>query len=261
MGADNVTEEKQRKDMTDEELLCEYKKTGDLSVRNEIVLRYVSVVTALAVNCKRVYSFFMDQEDMENEAIIWLIQLIEKYDPNRNRRFFPFVYERIQWKILDLRRKYLRKGTTAKYDLAKINHAEAVLVKTSGVSPTKADIAGYLGVTLTELERMIEGTGVISNTSLDHMLEGDEVQEGACILRNSSVSEQPEDCYMDKEFKQKLIDGIHTLPNQYQIALSLYYEKGLKQKEIAEVFGVSTPRVNQILKKAVEMLREYLNDY
>ena len=43
--------------------------------------------------------------------------------------------------------------------------------------------------------------------------------------------------------------------------LSLYYEKNLHMKEIAQVMEVSEPRISQIHASAIQKLRTYMNNY
>ena len=43
--------------------------------------------------------------------------------------------------------------------------------------------------------------------------------------------------------------------------LSLYYEKELTMKEIAQVLGVSAPRISQIHNRAIQRLQAYMKQY
>ena len=43
--------------------------------------------------------------------------------------------------------------------------------------------------------------------------------------------------------------------------MSLYYEKDLSMKEIAQILGVSAPRISQIHSRAIDHLREYMKQY
>lgn len=45
------------------------------------------------------------------------------------------------------------------------------------------------------------------------------------------------------------------------MVLSLYYEKELNMKEIAQVLGVSAARVSQIHSRALQRLRVYMKQY
>ena len=46
-----------------------------------------------------------------------------------------------------------------------------------------------------------------------------------------------------------------------RLVLSLYYEKELTMKEIAQVLGVSAPRISQIHNRAIQRLQAYMKQY
>ena len=45
------------------------------------------------------------------------------------------------------------------------------------------------------------------------------------------------------------------------MVLSLYYEKNLHMKEIAQIMEVSEPRISQIHTRAIQKLRIYMDKY
>ena len=71
----------------------------------------------------------------------------------------------------------------------------------------------------------------------------------------------PEEQLEQRELREKLIEGIQTLRENEQTVLSLYYEKGLNMRGIAQVLDVSEPRVSQIHSRALQKLRVYLQSY
>ena len=58
-----------------------------------------------------------------------------------------------------------------------------------------------------------------------------------------------------------LKQGISSLREKEQLVLSLYSEKELSMKEIAQVLNVSAPRISQIHSRAIEHLRQYMKQY
>ena len=60
---------------TNEELLAEYKKTGDNKMKQELVLRYSYLVKAVAIQMRGVYISFAEVDDIVNEGIIALMGL------------------------------------------------------------------------------------------------------------------------------------------------------------------------------------------
>ena len=61
--------------------------------------------------------------------------------------------------------------------------------------------------------------------------------------------------------QRALATGITTLRKNEQIVLSLYYEKNLHLKEIAQVMELSEPRISQIHTRAIQKLRSYMEAY
>ena len=70
--------------MTNEELLEEYRRTGDLEVKQELVLRYVYVVRTIALQMRDIYLGFTQVEDIIQEGVIALMNLLDKYDSTKN---------------------------------------------------------------------------------------------------------------------------------------------------------------------------------
>ena len=71
----------------------------------------------------------------------------------------------------------------------------------------------------------------------------------------------PEERYEEQELHETLKKGIASLREKERLVLSLYYEKDLSMKEIAQVLHVSAPRVSQIHSKAIGHLRLYMKQY
>ncbi len=75
------------------------------------------------------------------------------------------------------------------------------------------------------------------------------------------MNDPTEEQFQDKELHQVLKEGIASLRENEQMVLSLYYEKELNMKEIAQVLGVSAARVSQIHSRALQRLRVYMKQY
>lgn len=73
--------------------------------------------------------------------------------------------------------------------------------------------------------------------------------------------DQPEELYEEQELHEVLRQGVASLREKERLVLSLYYEKELNMKEIAQVLNVSAPRVSQIHSRAIQHLRLYMKQY
>ena len=68
-------------------------------------------------------------------------------------------------------------------------------------------------------------------------------------------------CFQRPLFHEILRQGIASLRDKERLVLSLYYEKELNMKEIAQVLNVSAPRISQIHSRAIQHLRLYMKKY
>lgn len=51
------------------ELLEKYRLTGDMNVRNEIVLMYMDLVKMIAVSMRNIYTGYAESDDIINEGV------------------------------------------------------------------------------------------------------------------------------------------------------------------------------------------------
>ena len=87
------------------ELLEKYRLTGDMNVRNEIVLMYMDLVKMIAVSMRNIYTGYAESDDIINEGVIALMAAIDGFDPEKNVKFETYAGIRIKGAVID----YLRK--------------------------------------------------------------------------------------------------------------------------------------------------------
>jgi len=75
------------------------------------------------------------------------------------------------------------------------------------------------------------------------------------------TAETPSDLLLMKDLSEKIQAGIDRLPPQQQTAFKLKRYEGKKNREIAEIMGLSVKTVEMHLAKAMLSLRIYLKDY
>ena len=93
------------KDKTNEELLALYQKSGELSIKQELVMRYLYIVKTIAAQMRGVYAGSLQMEDIINEGVIAIMKGIDRYDAERDNKFETFISRRIRGMIIDLVRK------------------------------------------------------------------------------------------------------------------------------------------------------------
>lgn len=79
--------------------------------------------------------------------------------------------------------------------------------------------------------------------------------------KEPSFAESPSDFLIVKDLSEKIKMGVDRLPQQQQTTFKLKRYEGKKNKEIAEIMGLSVKTVEMHLAKALLSLRTYLKDY
>lgn len=247
------------KDMSTEELVEAYQSTGALAAKQELVLRYIHIVRAIALQMRGVYLKFAQVDDIVSEGVIALMNAVDKFDPNKNVRFETYISKRIRGLVIDLARRQDWVSRGVRRNLREIDQVSNALFVELGRTPTDQEIADRMEVSLDKYQQMLGKTNLCNILSLESILE-DSVQgvTGDLILAEQSEN-QPEQRLQKEELRQFLRAGIQSLLESERMVISLYYEQDLNMKEIAQVMKVSEPRISQIHANAIRKLRAFLS--
>ena len=117
-----------------------------------------------------------------------------------------------------------------------------------------------LGVTPERYQKDAANIALSNVLSLDVLM--DTREDGYQLeIPSSDTQSQPETALQEREMQRALAQGIASLRENEQIVLSLYYERNLHLKEIAQVMELSEPRISQIHTRAIQKLRTYMENY
>jgi len=83
-----------------EELMRLYKNSGDVELRNQLVMHYIQYVNAAIYSMRSVLLSNIPFEDFFNQGVLALIDCIERYDPLRGATFDTYSYLGIRGSIL-----------------------------------------------------------------------------------------------------------------------------------------------------------------
>ena len=246
---------------SNEELLIEYKKSQDHEIKQELVLRYVDTVRMIANQMRDVYSSFTHIDDIVNEGVIAIMKAIEKFEPEKNVKFETYISKRIRGLIIDLARKQdwvPRSVRKTNRDIANI--IDDIYTRTGEV-PSHEEIADILGISMQKYWEQTSQNNIYGFLSLDLIIEeGGSVAE-AKTISNTGLDNSPESNLLDLELNENLIREISGLRDREKEVLQMYYGGNFSMKEIAEILGVSEPRVSQIHAAAIKKLRLKMQDY
>ncbi|MBR3705207.1 MAG: FliA/WhiG family RNA polymerase sigma factor [Oscillospiraceae bacterium] len=247
--------------MSNEELLAAYKITGDEQYKWPLVLRYKDLIKSAALQIRGVYNHLAQVDDIVSEGILTLVSAIDRYDPEKGVKFETFIAKRIRGMVIDVARKQDWLPRSLRKRTREIDEAVTQLYTDLGRCPTDTEVAQYLGVSVEKYHKEAAGVALGNILSLDALIDMREQDMGWFEMPARDAKEQPEVVFQERELHEMLANGINSLRENEQIVLSLYYEKNLHMKEIAQVMDISAPRVSQIHARAIEKLQEHMRAY
>ena len=247
--------------MSNEELLMAYKETGDEQYKWPLVLRYKDLIKNAALQIRGVYSHLAQVDDIVSEGILTLVSAIDRYDPEKGVKFETFIAKRIRGMVIDVARKQDWLPRSLRKRTREIDEAVSHLYTELGRCPSDAEVAQYMGISVEKYHKEAAGVALGNILSLDALIDMREQDVGWFEMPARDAKEQPEAVYQEREMHEVLTNGISKLRKNEQIVLSLYYEKNLHMKEIAQVMDISAPRVSQIHARAIEKLQDHMRAY
>ena len=247
--------------MPTDDLLALYKQTGDEELKWPLVLRYEGLIKSAALQIRGVYSSFAQVDDIVSEGIFTLLSALDKFDPDKGIKFETYVAKRIRGMVIDLARKQDWLPRNIRQRAKEIDTAVSHLANELGRFPTDHEVAGHLGIPTDKYQKEAARVALSNTLSLDALMDARDMEGYRFEVSTEDARSQPESALQDQELQETLASGIAALQKNEQIVLSLYYEKNLHMKEIAQVMGVSEPRISQIHSRAIQKLREHMGTY
>ena len=245
--------------LDNEELMLRYKETGDEELKWALVLRFQDQIRRVALRTCGLYSSFSQLDDVIHEGILALLSAVDRFDPAKGVKLETYVAKRLKGMVIDLSRKQDWLPRQLRQTANRLNRAVDELSVELGHMPESQEVADYLGVSKAEYEKMLSETAGANLVSFEMLLDS----YGSAAGKQASASEfenPPEELCQERELRENLAEGIATLRPKERLVLSLYYEKELTMKEIAQVLEVSPPRVSQIHSHAIQRLRLFLKE-
>ncbi|MGN1350238.1 MAG: sigma-70 family RNA polymerase sigma factor [Anaerovoracaceae bacterium] len=247
---------------TNEELLRQYKQTGQNDIKQELVIRYSYLVKAIAVQMRGVYLSFAEVDDIINEGIIALMQAIEKFDFSRNVKLETYASLRIKGTIVDMARKQDWIPRSIRKKAKEIDRASMELYEKNGVMPGDSEVAEYMGIPLEKFHKIQGEMNLYNVISLDSIISDYKDSFNVTPLSGQQgPDDAPAESLQKKEMSQVLEKAVRGLSEREQLIISLYYGKEMSMKDISMILEVSEPRVSQLHSSAIRKLRTVMQSY
>ena len=238
----------------------QYKASGDVSLRNRLVLTYVPLVKHIVYKKLRELPASCEVEDLISCGIESLIAAIDRYDPAKGAGLEPYLWTRIHGSVLDeLRRRDWAPRSLRRLE-RDLKQARETFTGVHGRPPTREELAGAMNMAPSELREKEQEISNSDLTSLSSLVvtEGETAIELVDTLETEDVSTDPEHMAAWDEAKDKFRRAFEQLPPREREVAVLLYVKNLTLREIGEVLDVSESRVSQIHSQLKRRIRERL---
>lgn len=238
----------------------EYKASGDVSLRNRLVLTFVPLVKHIVYRKLRELPASCEVEDLISCGIESLIGAIDRYDPAKGAGLEPYLWTRIHGSVLDeLRRRDWAPRSLRRLE-RDLQQARHTFTGAHGRPPTRLELASMMNMEPAELREKEQEIRKSDLTSLSSLVvpDGETAIELVDTLESADHTSDPEHRAAWDEAKDKFRKAFEQLPPREREVAVLLYVKNLTMREIGEVLDVSESRVSQIHSQLKSRIRKGL---
>lgn len=230
----------------------EYRRSGERSLRNELVEEHVRLAEFLA---RRFSHRGESPDDLRQVALVGLLKAVERFEPDRGLQFSSFATPTITG---ELKRHFRDRGWAVRVP-RRVQELHLELDRTIndlsqelGRPPTPAEIAQRAGVLEEDVLESMEAGSLYRLASIDAGRADDE----------SSTSPAQRLGELDQELlavddRVAVSEMLAVLPEREQSIVYLRFFEGLTQSEIADRVGISQMHVSRLLARSLETLGEH----
>lgn len=215
---------------------------------DKLVVSHMNLVRKIAWHMHGRVGRIVEIDDLLQVGYIGLVDASQRYVPKAGVSFAAYAKIRIRGSIVDFLRSNssMCRATIAMHQKVKATTArlEQALMRT----PSVPEMAAAMEMTASEYEDWQTQFATRQLSSLDEVYS-----DHSMLFQDNAVS--AEDKIQTDQLKALLRSALGDLPEREALVLQLYYVEELNIYEIAEIMGVTTGRISQIKKAAVDRLR------
>jgi len=242
-----------------EQLWIDFKKDpNSQELRNRLVEIYLPLVK---YNGERIWSRLpegVELDDLISAGVFGLMDAIDAFDLSRGVKFETYCVPRIRGAMLDELRTMDWVPRLVRSKASKLNEAVKTLEAQLGRQPTDQELAGHMGISIPELERMMLDANAVNLISLNKKwYETDSYKDVREIdILEDKKGEDPTRRIQKNDLMRLVTKGLNR--NERLIIILYYYEE-LTMKEIGATLDLSESRVSQMHSSIVQRLQSQLH--
>ncbi|MGN6087776.1 MAG: RNA polymerase sigma factor WhiG [Actinomycetales bacterium] len=207
------------------ELWAGFKRTGDETLRERLILHYSPLVKYVAGRVGVGLPANIEQSDLVSYGIFGLIDAIEKFDIERAIKFETYAISRIRGAIIDELRTIDWVPRSVRAKARDVERAYAALEAQLHRTPTESEVAAQMQISLSELHQIFSQVSFVNVVALDELLtagseKGDKLSLVDTLEDTRAVD--PVLAFETEETKYLLAKAINSLPEREKIVVTLY---------------------------------------
>lgn len=247
---------------TQQDLWQRYHREADSVTENELVQQYLPLVKATVGRLAMTLPPHVDFSDLYSAGLVGLLHATRNYDPHTGVPFESYARVRIRGAVLDELRRMDWVPRSVHERARKIQETLSRLEQELGQTPTEAQMARALGMSLDDYLRALDEVRPAAYVCLDATAASDHSDSGSLheVVGDAS-DDDPSDFTSRRELAVLIKERLKQLPEIQRKIMALYYEEGLLLREIAETFGLTESRICQIHAQAVMSIKAYIERY
>jgi RNA polymerase sigma factor for flagellar operon FliA len=245
-----------------QELWQRYHRRAEADVENALVEKYLPLVSAVMGRLAMTLPDHVDHDDLYSTGLLGLLQAMRNYDPTCGTSFETYARVRVRGAMLDELRRMDWVPRTIHEKARKVKNMMSQLEQSTGKTPTEAQMAKALGISVKEYEALLNEVRPAAFVCLDAAGAAEDGDGGALHEVIADLTEDsPVEKVSQRELKQVIFERMKELPEMQRKVLALYYVEDMHLREIAEVFGLTESRICQIHSQAILAIRAYLQRF
>jgi RNA polymerase sigma factor for flagellar operon FliA len=226
-------------------------------LRNRLVEQYLPLVK---YNGERIWARLpegVELDDLVSAGVFGLMDAIDAFDLSRGVKFETYCVPRIRGAMLDELRTMDWVPRLVRSKASKLNEAVKTLEAKMGRSPSEAELAEQLQISVPELEKMMLDANAVNLISLNKKwYETDSYKDVREVdILEDKKGEDPTRRIQKNDLMRLVTKGLNR--NERLIIILYYYEE-LTMKEIGATLDLSESRVSQMHSSIVQRLQSQL---
>ncbi len=229
-----------------------------MGYRENMVLNELPWAQSFARTCTLKLPRHLDHDDLQSAGILGYLSAASRYDTSRGASFRGYCSVRIRGAVLDELRRWDWTPRSVHHASNRITRVTSELMEKLEREPTSAELAGAMGIEVSELSTYQSLTQPRQFVSFDEVSDNFWGEDYLALSERlpDLKAPRPDDAIIAAETRNLMHRCLAALPKSQVIVIVLYYLQGISLREVAAMLGVSASRVSQVHHQALEKLKQ-----